>query len=43
MGVVMVMNDDPYAAVGSVMVLSIGAAIFVMLAVRLYLPLFKLE
>lgn len=39
----MVMNNDPNGAVGSVIVLSIGAAIFVILAIRLYLPLFKLE
>lgn len=41
MGVVMLMNTDPYGSVNSVVVLSIGAAIFVILAIRLYLPLFR--
>jgi hypothetical protein len=43
MGIVMLMNNDPYGAIGSVVVLSVGAAIFVILAIRLYLPLFQRE
>lgn len=43
MGVAMLLNNDPYGTVGSVVVLSIGAAIFLILAVWLYLPLFRME
>jgi hypothetical protein len=41
MGIVMVANDDPNAALGQTIVLCVTAVAFAALAVRLYVPLFR--